>query len=225
MSGGISIPFAVVALVLQGVERRTFACMAFVTLGYFAFSLLRRIRALETPLVDISCGEGIPDSITRNGDVEHHYIDSRTGKHAGTFLSRADFFGFIITNPGREPVIKCQANLIKLEKGGVVLWDKVTALSFGPRSKQEVEPLEEVEIRNGVPRPAAVVSVSDKNDVMHGSLNQCWKYHVPFHSFFKEPGDYVFTIAVSSANTAVTKVFKAVFVWSGKRETSTIRPL
>lgn len=225
MSGGISVPFAIASVLFQGTERRILALLAFITLGYFCYSILKRLIALETPILEIACGEDTPDSITRDGAVENRYIDSRTGQPSVAFLSKADFFGFIVSNSGREPAIKCQANLVKLEKGNVVLWEKITALSFGPRSKKEVEPVEEVEIRNGVPRPAALVSVNDREEVMHGSLNQCWKYHIPFHSFFKEPGEYVFTVAVSSGNIAKTKTFRAVFLWSGKKKDSKIRLL
>ena len=213
MSGGISVPFAIAVTVYQGAERRLLTILAFVTLAYFCFSLIRQLRALREkiiPKLKIECGERVTDSVSREWPV-------------GPAAMPTSFFGFVLTNTGLEEIEECQAFITRVEKNGQTIWNKTIALSFEPHSRTEKEPVEKITLPNEIPRSVCLCSVDHTQQIMPGSMNQTSRYGTLFHRALSEFGDFTFFVSISSKGHR-TKHESFVITWPGKRQTTAIKP-
>jgi hypothetical protein len=179
-----------------------------------------RIAALEgdvtkhtTPFFEILCGDHVRDSTSRNRPVAILANGAPTGK-----TMDADFFGFVIRNNSADTIRKCRCDFMGLERDGKTLWAQKSPLPFAPRDR---EGQTEMDIRSRVDHSAALCTITEQNEILFGSLNMTWRFPEPFHSFFTEPGGYVFLVSVSGEGTPTAHA-RFLLSWTGKRQTSTI---
>lgn len=160
----------------------------------------RKVKALEARLsteIGVEYGTNISGCIAR-------------GSFRGPVV--VIFHRVKVTASGVGPLTNCAGYLTQIEKDGVEKWGGDTVLlTFAPAEQADCV---SKTIADGLHAFLDVVYVTERNEVGIATDKRQWRFNPTQQTIFKEHGEYLFKIAISSSNS---KTAHAVlrFSWKG----------
>lgn len=177
----------------------------------------RKVLAAEAklrPNLEAKCGT------QRSEGRNHPRVD------AGGKPYLMDFLGIEIWNTSPEPLRAVQAHVVEIRKPSGEKWYGKLALNFAPENivERKNEPKNEVpSLRQNVPTSACLCSMTDRGDIMFGTLNWNWADPKPFAEHMRDTGEYVFTILLSAESGTATKTIYVALNWTKKKDDTTVQ--
>jgi len=187
ISGGLSVPFIIAALVVPNVSARiSFALLAYlglwVMVGLQAKEILE-LRERRRPKLRMFCE------------------DEPCAKHMTRTETPFVFFRVAVESVGVNHVRDCKGFLTRIEKDGATRWsgDNIL-LTFAPEQQEDAT---SKTIGEKIPEYLDVVAVAQCGVLFLGTKGRIWQnYFEPLASIFSDRGDYILTIKVSGRGTS-----------------------
>ncbi len=192
MSGGLSIPFAALAVFNVFSARKEFVFLAFVAL----FVTIGRLTYKSVPRFRIStCSENERKS------AKNYWGDSH---------NPVIFYQVRVDLLGKGLIQNCCARLLEIQRGKDVRWEgQAVELTFSPGEASDAL---SKQLNDDVPEYVDVVILPRDDSIYLGLKGRQWTYQPTLQEIFRERGEYFITIAVRGSSSATEKALLR-FVW------------
>ena len=181
MSGAISIPFAFIAVLSQGHQKRDFALLAFCALWVFAIRLAWKNYQMlekEKPKFKLSCSKDITGCAVLN---ENHSLK---------------FFRLLVETDCVNGIENCLGHLIKIEKDGVIIYDHdARELPFAPA--ESVDSLAKTIFPATPYYLDVLVGYLHHGHIAFATKDHCSPKDIKGEYIFRNIGEYNLTVGVS----------------------------
>jgi hypothetical protein len=196
MSGGLSIPFAILGLTNAFSLRWLFVTLAFVAL----FILAGRLAFKCIPKLKIACGPNV------NGCSV-----------LAKWQPPARFWRLAVKTECLKSVTNCKGFLTRIDKDGENKWgDESQQLTFS--QGEDPDALSKT-VYNKVPAFLDVLVLTSNNEIIPGTKDRKWPYVASMRDIFSEPGQYILTVAVTGDGSPTINALLS-FNWTGYWQTS-----
>jgi hypothetical protein len=186
ISGALSVPFIIAALLVPNVSARIF----FALLAYLGLWVMAGLQAKE--IVELK--ERLRPKLRM------FWEDEGCVKRMTRTPSPFVFFRVAVECMGVDHVSDCKGFLTRIEKDGTTRWSgNNILLTFAPEEREDAT---SKTIWDKVPEYLDVISVGQGGALFLGTKRRNWPdYFEPVASLFAECGEYILTIKVSGRET------------------------